>query len=112
MNWISQNWVYLLLALGVLFLMTRGGAMGHGMHARHGASGHRFDGDRLEQAIDPVSGRAVDPQASVATVYRGQEYRFESRENRDLFEAAPDKYATPIGSHAGAHEHRHHRGGC
>jgi len=117
MEWLSQNWVYLLLLLGVVFMMARGG-MGCGMGSHHARSRHDHGGgaDRDGASVrvgttDPVNGHPVDPQTAVATVYRGRDYYFESRENRDRFEAAPEKYAGPAPVGHGEHAQRHH-GGC
>lgn len=35
MNWISQNWIWIVFAVGVLFLLTRRGGMGCGMGGHH-----------------------------------------------------------------------------
>ena len=119
MEWLSQNWVYLLALAGVVFMMTRGG-MGCGMGSHRGrsergqgghGSGDRDDGQASTPTTDPVSGRPVDPQAAVATVYRGRNYYVESRENRDRFEAAPGHYAAALSpGHGGSG--RGHGGGC
>lgn len=97
MAWISQNWGYILLVIGVLYLMNRGGmGCGHGGGgAHHRGGGHDEDDIRLESEanIDPVNGQAVDPQTAVSTVYQGRAYYFSSRENRNRFEAAPEHYA-------------------
>jgi YHS domain-containing protein len=114
MDWLSQNWVYLLLLLGVVFFMARGG-MGCGMSSHRGHAhregGGQDDARARTSATDPVSGRPVDERAAVATVYQGSNYYFESRENRDRFEAAPEKYAKQAADGHGQHGHRH-GGGC
>jgi len=61
---------------------------------------------------DPVSGRPVDPESAVATFYQGRAYYFESRENRDRFESAPQTYAGPASGGQGEQGQRHHGGGC
>lgn len=48
MSWFSQNWIWVVLAIGVLFLMTRRGTLGcgtghHGQHAREGAEAASAD---------------------------------------------------------------------
>lgn len=71
--------------------------------------------------FDPVSSRAfAGGDAPISTIYRGRAYYFESRANRDAFEAGPEKYiaAAPaagqvIGSEEPDRERpRRRRGGC
>ncbi len=124
MQWLEQNWLFVLLGAGVIFFMMRGGGMGCGM----GGSGHGGHGDgqggspggasphdhgpapmqAQAQAVDPVSGRPVDPSTAVSTVYRGMPVYFESRENRDQFEATPGQFALPQARQPQSHRH----GGC
>lgn len=118
MTWLTDNWFYLLLLAGVLFFMMRRGGMGCAMggHGQHGQSGqpgevgqdHAHHAD-AGQATDPVSGEAVPPGSVLVATHGGRLYHFASRENRDRFEAAPDKYAT-AGAPSAAAAHRHH--GC
>jgi len=114
MDWLQQNWLYLLLAVGVVWMFSRGG-MGCGMGGhRHGSgptdgsgdphAGHQ--GPMQSQPIDPVSRRPVDPGSAVSAVYRGVPVYFESRENRDRFEAAPDQFPMAVAPQP----RRHH--GC
>ncbi|MDP1692183.1 MAG: YHS domain-containing protein [Burkholderiaceae bacterium] len=117
MEWLTQNWIYLLLLLGVILFMRFGG-MGCGIGGRraHRAHGPEQPGaaDRpVEPATptDPVSRRTVDPKTALATIYQGRAYYFESRENRDRFEAAPEQYADAAGDGQKGAGHRH-RGGC
>lgn len=70
--------------------------------------------------FDPVSSRAfAGGDAPIATIYRGRAYYFENRENRDAFEAGPEKYvagAPAVGQVAseesGRDRPRRRRGGC
>ena len=117
MDWLTQNWTYLLLLVGVILFMRFGG-MGCGFGGRRTHPAHDPDRSRRVDtaaesapAIDPVSGRMVDPMTAVATIYQGHAYYFESRESRDRFEAAPDKFArAPEGDQKGGGHHPH--GGC
>ncbi len=117
MEWLTQNWTYLLLLVGVILLMRFGG-MGCGFggrraHPAHGPSRQGSDDTSVESAspTDPVSRRSVDPKTAVATIYQGRAYYFESRENRDRFEATPDQFASAPGNdQKGAGHHPH--GGC
>lgn len=117
MEWLTQNWINLLLLVGVL-LFVRFGGMGCGFGGRRVHPEHRLGRQEGRDmpggstpAIDPISQRPVDPTTAVATVYQRRAYYFESRENRDRFEAAPDRYAAaPKGDDEGARHHHH--GGC
>lgn len=116
MQWLEQNWLFVLLGAGVIFFMMRGGGMGCGMGGgmrggQGGNSGGSSPPDHGQapmstQAIDPVSGRPVDLSTAVSSVYRGVPVYFESRENRDRFEASPGQFALPQAQQS----HRH--GGC
>lgn len=119
MQWVEQNWLLVLLGAGVIFFMMRGGGMGCGMGRgmRGGGTGgspHDHDqgslpggqGTMAAQAIDPVSGKTVNPATAVSTMYRGVPAYFESRENRDRFEASSGQFpVAPL-----SHHHRH--GSC
>lgn len=116
-EWLQQNWINLLVLAGVI-LFLRFSGMGCGFGGHRGLPQHRPDrqGDTdtpvgSASTMDPVSRHSVDPISAVATVYQGRAYYFESRENRDRFEAAPDQYTTEPkdGDKAAGHDHR---GGC
>ncbi len=102
MPWLAQNWIWIALVVGAFFLVTRMGRVG-GCGMGHSGHRHRADStskdippaanDRISSLFDPVSGRPITAgSAPFSTVYRGRGYYFESRENRDAFEAQPDKY--------------------
>jgi len=127
MNWLTQNWIWIAVAVGGFFLLTRMRGMGGtgGCGGGHGAGGHGnsttmppdASGPDPGATIDAVSGHALAPGGTAAsTVFHGQAYYFESRENRDAFESDPDKYltATPQAGRtlatAGDRPRRHH--GC
>jgi len=138
MNWLSQNWIWVLLAIGVALYFFRGGhggllgGMGHGGHGGgggHGASGgfghggydkqpdSRATSNAPEAAVDPVSGEAVRTAQALTSVYQGKIYYFASKENRDRFEAAPQEYAQKAAGHAvrpaeAANERPRRRRGC
>ncbi len=104
MNWLTQNWIWVAVAVGGFFLLTRMGGMGgmggcgggHGAHHDHGDSTTRppdASGADRGTTIDAVSGHALSPGGTAASsVFHGHAYYFESRENRDAFESDPDKY--------------------
>ena len=96
MAWLGQNWIYILLIIGVIFMMRRG-CMGCGLGGgRHRHDGHGESEHHPESVsnTDPVNGQVVGPQTAVTSVYQGRTYYFASRENRDRFEATPQQYAT------------------
>ena len=118
MEWLQQNWINLLVLVGVIVFLRFSG-MGCGFGGRRGRPQHRPDrqGDTdtpvgSASATDPVSRHPVDPISAVATVYQGRAYYFESRENRDRFEAAPDRYATVLKDSDKPAGHGHHGGCC
>ncbi|MFG1244431.1 hypothetical protein V5F34_24555 [Xanthobacter autotrophicus] len=123
MDWIFQNWIWIALAIGAFYFMTRMGGRGMGRSARH-SHGTAQDGPSSDvgagprSVLDPVSRQSVSGSSSISSVYRDRAYYFASRENREAFEAAPEKYLTgmfasgqAIGNqHDDDHPHRHRRG--
>jgi YHS domain-containing protein len=128
MNWLAQNWVWVVLGVGIAWFVLRGGhggllgGLGHGGHGGFGgplgglghgghgglAGGHggyddqpeaRAGASAPEAAIDPVGGEAVRTAQALTTVYQGKIYYFASKENRDRFEAAPQEYAHKAAGH-------------
>lgn len=139
MDWLSQNWIWILLGIAIAwFAMRRGfggvhgghmgghgaggllGGMGHGEHGGGYDSEPRqpeTSGQMPEAAIDAVSGEAVRTEHAVTSIYQGKIYYFASKENRDRFESAPQDYAHKAAGHpvhsAERTEYRpRRRGGC
>lgn len=113
MQWLSQNWVWIVFAIGIFLLMRRGGmgcGMGSGRHSR-GSSHDESRGDAGNTRFrDPVSGEQVTREDSISYAYMGRPYYFASPENRDKFAASPERYAgggQPVDS-----RDSHHRHGC
>lgn len=102
MDWLSQNWSWIAIAVGGFFLMTRmGGSLGGGccgmgqsmnQSPQSSNSPPTDRGTGSGTAFDPVSRRALSAEATISTVYQGRAYYFENRENRDAFETDPKKY--------------------
>jgi YHS domain-containing protein len=120
MEWLTQNWIWLLLMFGVVVMMTRGGmGCGHmgGGSTRDGrststSSNHETHTETTAM-LDPVSGVAVNPDGAVSSGYQGRLYYFATRANRELFEQSPQLYSAAGGSADPEPEaHRHHRHGC
>lgn len=124
MDWLTQNWGWIVLALGAIWLFSRGGMAGcgmggHGSHAGHGGGPARDDNSPgatrgggvttiPEKALDPVNGHEVLTAHALSAVYGGRFFFFESAENRQSFEAAPQRYASNAPM---PQAHRRH-GGC
>ncbi|TAH44652.1 MAG: YHS domain-containing protein [Betaproteobacteria bacterium] len=123
MEWLTQNWIWIVFALGMFVLMRRGGmGCGAGGHRSH-RHGHDHDeGSRSSSradevsppasVIDAVSGQPVEPTRAVTCVYKDRTYYFATRENRDRFEAEPERFAAASGVENAPSAHRHHRRGC
>ena len=128
MEWLGQNWVWVLAALGFLALLASRGFGRHGYGNDSG--GHHGEGVRPEDAnsqqnepagingspgaaIDPVSGNAVRTDRALTALHAACVYYFESAETRQRFEAEPHRYAAK-GSAREATEtpRRRHRHGC
>lgn len=137
MSWLTQNWIWVALAIGVGFYLFRGGLRGHagghgGVLGGMGHAGHAGDGGQGGQpenralsapanapqaVLDPVSGDAVRTSGALTSVYQGMIYYFASKENRDRFEGAPQEYASkaagqPVRPAEAANERPRRRGGC
>ena len=65
MDWLSQNWVWVVVIIGFLLLMRRGGLGGCGMgHAHQGHDGVESNdgnaGSEAPKSAAPTSGKAVE----------------------------------------------------
>lgn len=137
MGFLSMNWIWIAIAIGVVFYFLRrssgahkggqgtdfrnlldgprhGGSVGH-----TGQSAQPEDGPSAnapEAALDPVGGEAVATAQALTSVHQGKVYYFATKENRDRFEASPREYAGKVSGHAapgsGAGRGRSHRHGC
>jgi len=135
MDWLSQNWLWVAIGIGVAWYFLRGNLGGHGaghgslMGMGHGGGGHAGHGEPAapppdaanapaanapEAAVDPVSGEAVRTAQAVTSLYQEKIYYFASKENRDRFESAPQDYAHKVaGQPVGGQERRpRRRRGC
>lgn len=115
MQWLAQNWIWILLVVGFFFMMRRGGCgMGCGMksHDHHGGdTQHSTEENKsAATAIDPVNKATLDIAAALTSVYRGKTYYFASAENRAIFEAKPEQYAGS--DQPDPHQHKTHHHGC
>lgn len=124
MDWLSQNWIWIALAIGAFFLMTRMGGCGMGRSTRRSSGTEQ--GGSLPSAesgpratFDPVSKHSVAVGSAISSVYQDRAYYFENREDRDAFEANPEKYISglpaagqAIGSEDAYRQRPRRRGGC
>lgn len=104
MDWLSQNWIWIAVAIGGVFLFSRMGVGGCGIgtcgmgRSMGGSRGNGINGPPVERGtgpgntFDPVSQHPLPAGAAISSVYQGRAYYFESRENRDAFESDPEKY--------------------
>ena len=124
MEWLAQNWIWIVFGIGVLLLMTRARGCGMGRSSGRHGDGESRDavppaiGNRPGNLFDPVSRRSFSAGGiPISSVYQGRAYYFENRENRDAFEADPQKFLAgndslgePVGTeHDHAQRRRH---GC
>ena len=108
MNWLSQNWFWILLAVGAILWFGRGrhfgmGGFGHGHHGRQGGdddyrdrSGRAADPQKPTDprtVTDPVTHEGISTEHALSSVYQGRIYYFKTPENRQRFEATPEQYA-------------------
>ena len=103
MDWLSQNWVWVAIAVGFAFYFFRGrfGAYGSGLPQGMGHGGHAAGAANApEAAVDPVGGGAVSTAQAPTSLYQGKIYYFASKENRDRFEAAPQEFAQKAAGHS------------
>lgn len=102
MNWLSQNWYWIVLAV-IVFLMMRQGGMGCGMGGGRRASSRRdsiHDGGSGELR-DPVNGRPIDRAHALTTIFDGRTYYFESEGSREAFNQDPQRFAGGTRRHHG-----------
>jgi YHS domain-containing protein len=137
MGLMSTSWLLIAIAVGVAIYLFRrrssatsgrqttdfrnllGGPRQGGHDGRAGdgvqpASGS--SGDAPEAAIDPVSGEPLATARALTSLHQGRVYYFANRENRERFEASPEKYAGKVAGHAvpgsDAQHEQQHRHGC
>lgn len=102
MQWLTSNWIWVLLAVGVVFLMMRRGGMACGMGGHH--TSREQPANEEGSPRDPVSGQSVDRAHALSSVFDGRTYYFESESSRAEFNKDPQRFARGGG--------RQHRGGC
>lgn len=126
MAWLSQNWLWIAGAVAVFLLMSRMGGCGMGRPRRDNSSADNVnrtssaaDDRGTRTAFDPVSGQGLALNgAPISSVYHNRAYFFETTENRNEFEAHPEKYTgspsdrgIPLDA-VSDQRPRHHHHGC
>jgi YHS domain-containing protein len=102
-----------LVGLGFLWLMRRGGcdggiAHGHGPHSASPGTEHRHHHSESGKPVDPVCGMEVDPATASGTrLVDGRTFFLCSPECVKAFDRDPASYA-----HASKGESQHGRHGC
>ena len=138
MTWLTENWIWIVLGLGVVFMLLRGGHHGHGgmvdhSYGGHGGIGHGgstapddsgYGGDRSQHpaqpalAVDPVTREDVSTATALTSVYEGRIYYFVNAANRQRFESSPAQFSREglghsLGPAPGVPQPRpRRRGGC
>ncbi|GMQ89936.1 MAG: hypothetical protein BMS9Abin10_0273 [Gammaproteobacteria bacterium] len=104
MAWLTDNWVWVLLGVGMV-AMHLFGHKGHGGRGQDKAQGGDSAGaqqahapdtgapaGRAARHVDPVCRREVDTDQGYGMMYESRLLRFCSRECLDRFEAEPATY--------------------
>lgn len=72
MSWLTQNWVWIVVAIGLIWMMRRGGMPGCGMgHSGHGSEQGKDTAPEPQKPLEPGSKTAGASQQAPA----GQEPR-------------------------------------
>jgi YHS domain-containing protein len=103
-EFVMEQLFFFIIWAGVIFLMMRLGCGAHIMGRRHGpGNAPNQKGEAGDTAVrwvppkkdtDPVCGKTVMTDKAKPSVHDGNVYYFCSRECREVFEAAPDLYAS------------------
>jgi YHS domain-containing protein len=123
MEWITDNWIWLLLggAMVAMHLFGHGHGSGHkkghahnvghgraetraaGRCGSHGGGHANETSEKGEsrwvapkEFVDPVCGKAISTDDSKPSVHDGQVYYFCSHQCRDAFEAAPPEFTARV----------------
>jgi YHS domain-containing protein len=125
MDWLTQNWIWIVVAALALVMFRRMGHHGFGgpAHYGFGTNGDAAGADSTarsqdvgasprgpEAAIDPVSGNALKTEHAITSFYHGRVFFFENEDTRRRFEAEPERFAAGTsGVDPQAVEQRQHR---
>lgn len=87
MHWMIDHWAWLALLVAAAAIVL---GLGHWASGALRAAAGAAVPD--EPSVDPVSGEPVLGGGVAVVLYRGRPYCFNSRENRDRFEANPARF--------------------
>ncbi|MGE5633063.1 MAG: YHS domain-containing protein [Caulobacteraceae bacterium] len=97
MDFIRENWWYLLLLIGFGYMMLKGGGCCGGGHAHggHNHAGHNGGNgsccgtnqgnNQVDMVLDPVCGMYVNPETAIKQNIDGKTYYFCSENCRKTF---------------------------
>lgn len=92
MEFLAQNWWYLLLVAGFAFMMFRGGGCcggGHSHsghdHMEHNGGNGQYSSNQIEMVRDPICGMHVNPETALNQTIDGKTYYFCSEACRSKF---------------------------
>lgn len=91
MDYIIENWWYLLLLVGFGFMMFRGGGCcgghSHGGHSHsgHDHTGHNGGNNQVDMVLDPECGMYINPETAIKQNIGGKTYYFCSENCRSSF---------------------------
>lgn len=115
MEWLTQNWIWLVALIAIVGWMQLRRFGHHSMAATgghdHGVA-HAGSAAPPGAALDPVSGNPVRTDRALSAVHGRHVFYFESTDTRRRFEAEPDKYAAQATAQAQTEPRHRHRGGC
>ena len=119
MNWLTQNWPWIVVGVVVLAMLNRS------TRYRRRTLGYPVGDEgseiptQADTAVDPVTQKTIPTAGAVTSAFQGRIYYFESPETRLRFEASPAQYAVAAPARraassqseprAGGHRHG---GGC
>ncbi|OGO77917.1 MAG: hypothetical protein A2Y23_04160 [Clostridiales bacterium GWB2_37_7] len=96
MEYITENWWYLLLVAGFGYMMLKGGGCcggghSHGGHNHNGHNGHNGQhgsnqvNNKIDMVIDPECGMYINPETAIKQNIDGNTYYFCSENCRSSF---------------------------
>ena len=113
MQWLTDNWLVALLALGALVFLLRRAGIRPGFATAAGRR-QRTSPEVDWSSTDPVSGEPVALGGAWSAQHGGRVYRLASRETLERFQSDPERYLRRgAGRHGPGTAHRHGgHGGC
>jgi YHS domain-containing protein len=91
MEFLVDNWLYILFAAGMMFMMFKGGGCcgGHSQDSHsneiHGSDKYNQNFNQFDSARDPICGMIVNPEDTIKQIIDGKTYYFCSESCRKEF---------------------------